>query len=75
MCEGACPYCGVEEVEPKGFKVAGSNRRIAKDDRAYEADAGCLACKAHLGTLRVETGTLFGIREDEAVLNGRVRVY
>lgn len=70
VCDGACPHCGTND-----FKVAGSNRRIAPDDRAYEADAGCLACKAYVGTLRLETNTLFGVREDEAVLAGRCRVY
>lgn len=58
-----------------GFKIAGSGRRPSDDDRAWEADAGCLACKAHVGTLRVESNTLFGVREDERVLRGRVRVY
>lgn len=74
LASGACPYCAREE-DGGGFKVAGSGRRPSADDRAWEADAGCLACKAHLGTLRVETNTLFGVREDEAVLRGRCRVY
>ena len=77
LAEGSCPYCGVEEQGPalRGFKIAGSNRRASADDRAWEADAGCLACKTHLGTLRVETNTLFGVTEDERVLRGRVGVY
>lgn len=74
LAEGACPYCNVMELGG-GFKVAGASMRPSDDDRAYEANAGCLACKAHLGTLRVETNTLFGVREDEAVLRGRCRVY
>jgi hypothetical protein len=45
------------------------------DDRAWEADGYCTACKAHVGTIRVEPDTLFGVREDEAVLMGRCRVY
>lgn len=70
VADGACPCCGTED-----FKVAGSGRRASADDRAWEADAGCLACKAHVGTLRVEPNTLFGVSEDERVLRGRVRVY
>ena len=64
-----CPHC----AEP--LKVGGANKRIAEDDRAYESDAGCISCGRYVGTLRLETGTLFGVREDEAVLRGRVRVY
>lgn len=40
-----CPFCGDEPL-----KVAGCNRRIAKDDRAYEADAIALCCGVHVGT-------------------------
>lgn len=64
-----CPYCAA----PLG--VAGSGQRPSDDDQAWEADAGCTACKAHLGLLRVEVNTLFGVREDRAVLQGRCRVY
>lgn len=70
LADGACPFCGIGS-----FKVAGSCLRPSADDRAWEAEAVCLACKARLGTLRVETNTLFGVREDEAVLAGRCRVY
>lgn len=70
-CNPADPSDGY----PPHFKVAGSGRRPSDDDRAWEADAGCVACKAHLGILRVETNTLFGVREDERVLRGRCRVY
>lgn len=68
--DGLCPNCNDD-----AFKVSGRNQRIAGDDRAYEADAIALCCGAHVGTLRAETNTLFGVREDEAVLNGRCRVY
>lgn len=68
--KGSCPKC-----ECTDFRVEGHGRRPSKDDRAWEADASCLACKAHVGTLRIETNTLFGVREDEAVLRGRCRVY
>lgn len=68
--EGACPQC---KANP--FKVAGNGMRPSADDRAWEADATCWACRKHVGTLRVDTGTLFGVREDRAVLEGRCRVY
>ena len=67
---GACPKCG----DP-GYQVTGTGKRPSEDDRAYEADAHCLKCQAYVGTLRVEVNTLFGVREDNAVLNGRCRVY
>ena len=65
-----CPGCGVAP-----FKVAGTGRRIAANDRAYEADAVALCCDRSVGTLRVEIDTLFGLREDEAVLRMGVRIY
>jgi len=43
--------------------------------RAYEADGYTACCGAYLGIIRVEPSTIFGLREDEAVLYGRVRVY
>ena len=69
-CEGeVCPTC----KEP--LMVAGSGRHPSEDDRAWEAEGYSVCCKVHVGKIRVETGTLFGVREDEAVLNGRCRVY
>jgi hypothetical protein len=67
--EMTCPECRQPLV------VGGAGSRPSKDDRAYEADASCLGCRKRMGTLRVETDTIFGVREDERVLNGRVRVY
>lgn len=67
-----CPCCG---ATGESFLVSGGGRRPSQDDRAWEADAACRACHAHLGVLVYETGTLFGVREDEAVLCGRWRVY
>ena len=68
--EGRCPTC---RAEP--FRVQGTGKRIAADDRAYEADAVCLACTQFIGTLRVEVNTLFGLREDEAVFRSGVKIY
>lgn len=89
--EGGCTFCGAKDCDARGgayrcdpskgkrftgaFKVAGKGRRPSADDRAWEADAGCLACRAHLGTLRVEANTLFGVREDERALRSGVRIY
>ena len=70
VASGACPHC---KATP--FKVAGAGKRIAADDRAYEADGGCLACNRHVGLLRAEVNTLFGVREDEAVGRLGVRIY
>jgi hypothetical protein len=69
--EGPCPCCGV-----KPFALAGAGMRIADDDRAYEADGQCVACGKPVGIIRAEVDTLFGLREDQAVLtHGRARVY
>lgn len=68
--EGRCPICSAEP-----FRIRGTGRRIAADDRAYEADAVCLTCEQMVGTLRVEVNTLFGLREDEAVFRSGVKIY
>lgn len=65
-----CPKCSA-----KPWGAVGAGRRPSKDDRAWEADGHCTECKAHIGIIRVETNTLFGVREDQAVLQGRCRVY
>ncbi len=67
---GACPECGIVP-----FEVQGHGRRIAKDDRAYEADASCCKCNKHVGTIRHEVSTLFGLREDEAIARMGIKVY
>lgn len=67
----ACPKC---KAAP--FKAVGGVPEPSADDRSYEATAYCAACRAPVGTMRVEMNTLFGVREDEAVLvHGRCRVY
>jgi hypothetical protein len=68
--EPPCPECGA-----KVWGVQGSGSRPSADDRAYEADGYATCCKARVGTIRFEPDTLFGVREDRAVLQGRCRVY
>ena len=70
IAASACPKCTAPN-----FGVQGANQRPSDDDRAWEADGYCCACKQHVGTIRAEPDTLFGVREDEAVLRGRCRVY
>jgi hypothetical protein len=70
IAPGQCPACYAEP-----FRVQGTGKRIAADDRAYEADGVCMACSQSVGTLRVEVNTLFGLREDEAVFRSGVKVY
>ena len=65
-----CPHRGCKDVG-----VQGSGKRPSADDRAWEADGYSTCCKKHLGLIRAEVNTLFGVREDQAVLQGRCRVY
>ena len=67
--DGGCPLCG----EP--LIIYGKGKRISQDDRAYEADGFCHTCEECIGVICVEVPTLFGLREDAAVLEGRCRVY
>ena len=41
----------------------------------YVTEALCSRCSAPLGVFELVMETLFGVREDEAVLNSRARVY
>lgn len=82
LAAGRCPKCDDYLCDPAAgiafvehFKVAGGTPNASSDDRAWECTAVCLACNAVVGTLRVEPGTLFGVSEDERVLNGKWRVY
>jgi len=70
VVDGSCPLCGNPD-----FRVGGMGRRIAADDHAYEADAVAYCCNQQIGILRVETNTLFGCREDEAVSRMGVKIY
>lgn len=67
----ACPGCGAAAP----LRLTGKNPYLSKDDRALEAPAFAACCGAEVGLLRAEPETLFGVREDHAVLEGRPRVY
>lgn len=66
---GTCPHCGVEPFNVRGGGI------MSKDHDSKYAEASCLACGKHVGRMRVRFDTIFGIEEDERVLNGRYRVY
>lgn len=67
---GACPNCGATP-----FAVAGVKGSMVTGHDTMISDAGCTACKRVTGRLVVTVSTIFGIREDQAVLQGRCRVY
>lgn len=68
LVDAACPAC----AEP--LRVRGRGNHVESHD-TYAATAHCVACGAALGTIRVRVSTIFGIEEDERILNGRMRVY
>ena len=61
-------HCGGEHLTARG-----GDPTIDYD--TYTSKAVCAVCGDHLGTLTVRVNTLFGIEEDQRVLNGRARVY
>ena len=69
IANGVCPGCGATP-----FMVQGHGRdRYAHDTLRAASTAMC--CGDSVGYIYAKTGTLFGLEEDEAVLNGRARVY
>lgn len=73
----ACPHCGSQPLA-----VAAPAQRIhdrhehPEDPRDYYAGDGyCAACKQGVGEVRAIVKSIFGLREDHAVLEGRPRVY
>jgi len=59
---------------PPFIKVAGSGIKHTSRD-TYFADAIALCCRRKIGTIETQVDTVFGIEEDERVLNGPWRVY
>ena len=66
----ACPHC--KAAAP--MAVRGGGIRETTHD-TYIADARCVQCGEPMGTLRAKVDTIFGIEEDERVLNSGCRVY
>lgn len=57
-------------------EVRGPDHATGKDHTAgVDGDAECARCRAVVGRMAVRFETIFGAEEDEAVLNGRPRVY
>lgn len=69
--ESPCPH-GCRIREPLPVKPGGAMRH---DHDTYYADAIALCCLRRVGSMEQRVETMFGIDEDEAVLNGRCRVY
>ena len=69
IADGECPHC---EAYP--FSVGGHGQHIHSHD-TYAADASCIACGERVGVMYARVDTLFGLEEDEAIANGRARVY
>ena len=78
------PYEGCEHVvapkeahpecaDDEGVSLRGGNYQTGHDE--YTASCFCATCGTNLGTMVVKVSTIFGIEEDNRVLNGRWRVY
>jgi hypothetical protein len=68
ILQGDCPNCKVPNTPIQGGDVE-------RGFNTYTAPAACATCRVLVGKLVVTVSTIFGIEEDEAVLNGRARVY
>lgn len=55
--------------------VVGTGLQYSRDGMNYEATGCCSGCRKVLGRIIAEPDSIFGAREDDAVLNGRCRVY
>lgn len=67
-----CPKC---KLNPLPVRGQGKSIDPNSPRDTYRADAICCGCGAPVGVLRVKVETIFGIEEDDRVLNGRCRVY
>lgn len=85
LVPGLCPSCGHKVAEadvPRDAReqrdwwpCAGLKGSMVRGHDTYTSLAGCTACGKLAGKLVVTVSTIFGIEEDERVLNGRARVY
>ena len=69
IATGACPGCGAAP-----FLVQGHGRHRHTRD-TFRAAGRAMCCGDAVGYLYAKADTIFGLEEDEAVLNGRGRVY
>lgn len=67
--DGKCPSCGVEPF----FVAGGGMHRHSRD--TLRAGGRSMCCGEAVGWIYAKVDTLFGLEEDQAVLNGRARVY
>lgn len=67
--EGACPHCN---EQPFLARCPSIDRH---DYDTFYGQAHCVKCGARVGEMRATVSTIFGIDEDDCVLNGRPRVY
>lgn len=71
-----CPACGENLADDDSKLFVRGTGITGHDNNTYYADAIALCCKKPVGQLRATVDTIFGIEEDEAVLeHSRCRVY
>jgi hypothetical protein len=85
VAEGVCPECGEPLLVQGAGKHIESHDTYAADGYCIHCIRALGECtnrnplefyaKAHVGVIRAKVNTLFGLKEDEAVLRGRARVY
>lgn len=71
IASGACPGCATEPFLIRLVTKADPQ----DDDRTLVAGSRCVRCGDNVGYVHIKADTLFGLREDRAVLDGRWRVY
>ena len=70
LADLACPACkAAAPIQVRGRGIT------SRDHDTYYADAEHQGCGALLGRMHTKVDTIFGVEEDERVLNGRARVY
>jgi len=68
LCKIACPHCKTKDPDGS-IKISGTGIKHTTRD-TYFADAIATCCMRKIGTIETSVETLFGIDEDERVLNG-----
>jgi hypothetical protein len=69
IATGLCPGCGATPLVVQGH----GRHRYTRD--TFRVDGTALCCGDPVGHIYATMDTIFGLEEDEAVLNGRARVY